>query len=764
MKLEECFKRTDRYLRSNDTHVRLINVVNSSDMNEIISNFNVGNNVFMDVCDFAKDDENPSESQFLNQLQIFEGSIFITGFTSYYKLLGEKKLRNLLVRLMSLSSYKAHIVILCFQCEKYLNFSDARYKEFVYLIDGIEQEKTTLVFLKPNMPVPEGKEHVLGVQSIAVAIEKSVNKIIYVHTSKEKNAFSHSLFQIDQQTNIFDVLCEIDPLSANLKQEYGTQADWEAVVNELEENKFWVGYISQIFGSVNALELAASSWSLFDEKKKWLYFISLKLFGAKNSWCLSSAIKKAESENAFIREIYRCILELNCKDMSYWDKYDERKRMIIAFGNPDVEIEDYCSMVLSKGKDTIYYLTDLSSNEIFMIFEQLEANALDMQQESVIEILKHIYPDLYYYLKPYNYKNDLLNRYFQEYKYQKVINKIFPEFEELMEEQAVKREFNLLLPSRSEKIEALDSKDATIYFVDAMGVEYLSFIMNRCMEKRLMAYTILCHCELPSITSKNKEFVEVFQNEGATFMPDKNGIKSLDELKHHGKEDFSYENNKLPTYISVELKIIDKVIDKIATRLSSPNCYRVFLLSDHGASRLCVISNKENKHEMGTNGIHSGRCCPKSEMDIQPDCAIDAEEFWVLANYDRFKGGRKANIEVHGGATLEEVVVPIIEIRKMLTDFEISVTSKNITFSRRKKDAEIKIFSKTKLENLAIMLISTGKFYDGYSDDGLSFKVSIPELRKSGDYTFDVYYNENVIAQNLQFSAKNSDFEEKSIL
>ncbi len=31
-------------------------------------------------------------------------------------------------------------------------------------------------------------------------------------------------------------------------------------------------------------------------------------------------------------------------------------------------------------------------------------------------------------------------------------------------------------------------------------------------------------------------------------------------------------------------------------------------------------------------------------------------------HYDRFKGSRKANVEVHGGATLEEITVPIIEI------------------------------------------------------------------------------------------------------
>ena len=33
-----------------------------------------------------------------------------------------------------------------------------------------------------------------------------------------------------------------------------------------------------------------------------------------------------------------------------------------------------------------------------------------------------------------------------------------------------------------------------------------------------------------------------------------------------------------------------------------------------------------------------------------------------MANYDRFKGSRAAMVEVHGGASLEEVIIPLIEI------------------------------------------------------------------------------------------------------
>lgn len=91
------------------------------------------------------------------------------------------------------------------------------------------------------------------------------------------------------------------------------------------------------------------------------------------------------------------------------------------------------------------------------------------------------------------------------------------------------------------------------------------------------------------------------------------------------------------------------------------------------ASRLAVIHETENLWEMASNGKHSGRCCPKSEIDERPDSATDAEDFWALANYDRFKGSRKANVEVHGGATLEEIAVPIIEISYLNAAIEVKI-------------------------------------------------------------------------------------------
>ena len=358
----------------------------------------------------------------------------------------------------------------------------------------------------------------------------------------------------------------------------------------------------------------------------------------------------------------------------YWELYEERKALLKKLCcNDSKQIEDYCDWVMEKESKTLYYLTDATKKEINLIFEMIEKYADDYSKDELLGVLKHISSDLYLYLQNYDYKHELLNDYFSDYKYQKVTNKITTEFRALVEKQAVDREYLRILPARSEKTESIDMQNTAVYFVDAMGVEYMAYIMSLCREFNLMTYTTLCHCEVPSITSKNKDFVEVFENHGGVFIPDKNGIKTLDEMKHHGTDNFDFVNNHLPTYLYDELKVIRKVLEEVNSKLQKYD--RVVLISDHGASRLSVISGQENKHEMNEKGIHSGRCCPKSEADEKPSCAIDGEDFWVLANYDRFKGSRPANIEVHGGATLEEVVVPIIEITRPAAIYEFKMST-----------------------------------------------------------------------------------------
>lgn len=764
LRREDVIKRIGKYLQRNDSHPRFVNVNNPEDMDTICSHFSVGENVFKDASDFSMADENLSEDELYNYLGREQGSVFLTGTTSYFRLLGEQKLQGFINRMIGMSLTGLHLVIVCYQCEKYLVKIEQRYSQFVYMVDGQKQELPQLTFSTQDMPATVGETVVEGVQNIAFSVEHSTASKLFVHTGKHRSSYPISLYTIKELSNSFEVLCGMDVSTGQLREEYGTEQDWDFALSKISQYGSWIKYIVDVFGTTTNLEIAVGSWTSFDSRKKWLYFIALKLYGAKNSWCLSEATKIADSSTLLIRGVFRSLLHLSQDDKDFWKHYDERKNIIRSLGNPDSEVADYCAMVKSKGENALYYLTDASKSEQDLIFENLATYSEKIGRSKVIKILEHVYPALYAYLQPYRFKISLLDSYFQEYKYQKVVNKVFPDFLQIVDEQAEKREFNLLLPARSAKLDAIEKNGTVVYFMDAMGVEYLSYIMDQCRLRRLMAYATLCHCELPSITSFNKEFVDAFIEGGAAFVPDKNGIKSLDDLKHHGEEEFDFTNNELPTYISSELDIISKTIEKIATKLMNGTYKRAVMISDHGASRLSVLSKKENKWGSESNAEHSGRCCPVSEIDEKPSCAIEENGYWVLANYDRFKGGRKANVEVHGGATLEEVVVPIIEIVYSPDEIEIQLLDKNIKFSRRKKDAVIRVFSKTKLDNLSVRISGLSEEYEGESSDGQTFTIALPELRKAGTYTINVYYNNNPLKSGLKFTAENSDFSERKLL
>ena len=99
---------------------------------------------------------------------------------------------------------------------------------------------------------------------------------------------------------------------------------------------------------------------------------------------------------------------------------------------------------------------------------------------------------------------------------------------------------------------------------------------------------------------------------------------------------------------------------------------------------------------MNSKGTHSGRVCALTDDISEVSCATKSGDYYVLANYDRFKGGRAANVEVHGGATLEELTVPVIALTIAPESIEITILTPEITISFRKK-AEIRLYSNTRL-------------------------------------------------------------------
>jgi hypothetical protein len=465
----------------------------------------------------------------------------------------------------------------------------------------------------------------------------------------------------------------------------------------------------------------------------WRTYLKYRLEPIKDIY-LKYVIEKSVNYDMYKKQIYSALLDFKYNDKRFLPLYNARKAVLKNIKNTD--IADYISETKIKDNQRIYYLTNLT-----LIERQEIINALDCV-ENIPNELKYIYPALYEYLFPFSFNcenSKLFSEYFTEYKRQKITNKLNPDFYEKVKDLATDghRPYNSL-KSRGEVLDSLNKDNTLLFWVDALGSEYLGYIQNR---SKMLGLKITIHtvrANLPSITSENKDFYESWSGN------DRIKTKELDELKHSGETDYNYQTTKTPIHLATELDIIDKILDQTTQKLRGKTYDKVILASDHGASRLAVISQQECIWELSSKGEHCGRCCPNCEADVKSEYATEENGFWVLANYDRFKGSRKASVEVHGGATLEEVIIPLIEIELFDSRIEITNTTPEVTASYR-KNAEVVLFSKNKLKKVSLRI--NGKIYPAKNIGDNKYKIELPNIKKTGAYIADVLEGDSLIGE-----------------
>jgi hypothetical protein len=130
---------------------------------------------------------------------------------------------------------------------------------------------------------------------------------------------------------------------------------------------------------------------------------------------------------------------------------------------------------------------------------------------------------------------------------------------------------------------------------------------------------------------------------------------------------------------------------------------------------------------------------PEQYDQSLPFAAIE-DGYLVLADYGRFKGSRRANVEVHGGASLEEVVVPIIELS--LREAKIFVKllypkAANYYIVDNKNGGTISLFFDAPVKDVTVVFADK-VHYAEQTTSNQHFSVALPELKRAGSYEADV--------------------------
>lgn len=759
MNLNDAKNRVQNYLKSTKTWPLIVDVQTRLDLAEIVDFFEIGSNQFPTVENFCNQDGVLKLDEVYAAIANNNGNTFICGLTGFLKLFGETTTKNAL-RTMVTTNISGHVVIFTYQCKNYLKFSDPRIGESgrLIIVDGSPDRVCEICFIAPELSEAFPGSY-QGVQKIGYVMENCTYESAYISTTIDKSFFAESVYRITQLSNGYDILRDKDPRTSLVPQSFGEPEQWDYVLQHMGSHGNWSSVIINHFGSESNLSHAISSYSLFDKDRKWLYFIALSICGVKDNEYLQLAVNNATNSSELVKSIFRAILTIDRGSVKFAELYEQRKELLRNLKNSLSEVVEFCKVLSVKAEDAIYYLTDLTQPEKERVISWLDTYGKNYNSEKLIDILKIVYPDMASYLSKYRFKNNLLDSYFNAYKYQKVVNHLLPSFETVVDEQASKLDFVSALKPRPSIVDKLDVKNSRVFFFDALGVEYLGFIQEKCNEYDLSADFSCGRCELPSLTEFNKEFVLTLKDRGCPI----SDIKELDKIKHHGEDSFDYEKEKRPIYLIRELEVIDELLKKIRAGIIGGQYDKAIIIADHGASRLAVLYNTENTWSMATDGEHSGRCCKVSEIDCKPELAIEESGYWVLANYDRFKGSRKANVEVHGGASLEEVTVPIIQVTRKQSNVEAFIVdaSKVVTLGA-KEHAALKIYVGVKSNNISIKL--DGEFYDAdTTEEDYIYTIDLESYMKKGKFTFDIFYGSQKVAGGQQFEIKKKGMSEVNL-
>lgn len=754
--MDQCFDRIEAYCQKEITgHPLLVNTENAHDFQCLVKRMQLdGNKTCVFVHDYCGKGLPQIDALFRDVKK--KGCFVVIGLSSYVMLLGKKRAEELMARLQELS-VAGHVIVLLSHMKEIRLSRMQQDQHLSYRVLLLEGDPTPL----PSIYLASPEENSFG-QLVLPNIQALLEKLeqydpvggetsFAVRTSLHKEVFSESMYSIRSSKGIYKELLRAFPvLKGDLEESWGTKEDWERFAQEWKECLSWGALAEKHFGiDAHFSAILEREYEQADTYETWLYWLLLKVQGASEDAYLSYALGKSRHWQDLWEHIFLSLSSLSFQ-MREFEKYCEgRKRLLEGQAIPATWVSEYQDAIAQKGRDAIWYLFAGTAWEEKMLFQCLAD--YDYTKEEVMGMLKTHFPDLFAYMKSFTFTMHqkvpehlvpLLTKYFDDYKWQKLMNHLTPDFKAQVNTLAEHRVYNQF-PIRSLALSQMKKENTMMYFVDALGVEYLSYISEKCKTYGLLLSIQVVHGELPSITSQNTEFMN----------PAVTNIKDLDEKKHESQT-YNYEKQKIPLHLVAELKAIDGVLQTIRDGLLTKEMKSAIIISDHGATRLAVLNDEEYGAEFivgESTWQHSGRCCQVEEDPRIPFAAYE-NGYAVLANYMRFKGSRKADVEVHGGATLEETLVPLLQISLKPKDPMVEFQPALVQL-RKKEVGELLLV--TNFDMADPYIIVNGKIYRGKLDTHRRRAIiPLPDMKRTHDYMADIYDGDTLLKEQVAFHVK----------
>ena len=530
-----------------------------------------------------------------------------------------------------------------------LKVTDQRRRECILMYRGSRSEYSLTVVQKAMWYSP-GSERVDGFKQYLLSWEHVPRDGMTLFTENAVYLDSERfLDDVKVIANTYDLLRQNYDLPSELRQKFGSEEEWQRLAKLVMtagnfERAFCLEFKVERFDT-SVFENFGSR----DKFHRWFLWLRCKISGTGYVFRCGLASTTADD---FVRQVYEQIL--TCAGEKNFDEQCRERRTLLSLMKI-LPHDGFLTRV--RQSDKVIALKVLTSNshaERLLIFETLQRFKYG-ELRTVRKILQQTFPALANYLSESSagYSTEQAE-YFRRYRWLKVTNQLTEEFNRRVVTIARRKGRDIYgLQSRNEIIAEEYVAGSAIYFVDGLGAEYVNFFaaeFSGLTDEYSVRYRI-GRCNLPSVTALNKDFLA-----GREVMAEE---LTLDKLKH--------EARAYPENIMAELNFLATMREKILRGLEVYG--KIILCSDHGTSRLAVIARRGKFDNAvaadGRQVYKSGRYGDAlSGDDKKFPVALEFDGKTIFADYSRFVQKGSVGNEVHGGATLEEVLVPVIVIER----------------------------------------------------------------------------------------------------
>jgi len=534
-----------------------------------------------------------------------------------------------------------------------------------------------------------------------------ISKTLNLYSDK---IFSDEIFNIFKIKNFKEYLKLILNIHIPFKYDERDKAFWNKLLLEVYKKRAFNFYeFVEDFINVKRVDpiIFLNLWFKNEDFGCWLlknYIISKKEY--ENTYVLKvlNSVEGYEKEE-ILYKYYSIIFD---EKIPKKEILEERRKTLINLleekKDLDLNFTKIDKLLEEKGKQLPpdkfkIYLTGTTPYEKKWIIENIEK----------IENLTDLYPELAHYLNDVDYKNitpeqSWIVEYFKEYRLSRLKESPNEKLLEILNEKNKNEESFYNWYYSFKKVDYYLKNDFKKFWIDALSLEFLPLIVKLLEEKGYNVDFDIAVSNLPTTTEFNK-----FE-----------GIERIDDLDNfiHNRP----TKTAFPKLIQ-EIEIVKKIIEKILIKDEK----EFMIISDHGFTSFAnknIQKQKIPQIKVMESNIRYGILEKNIELNIKEDLithkADNGSVYVITLKYTSFS--YPSSLETHGGATPEEVLVPVIYAYKTTTEdiefpYEIEIINPEISirnpilYFRIVPKPTLQIVVKYKGKSLQPVYIKEKKYY-----------------------------------------------------